>query len=213
VPDPQVFPAMANLSEEPVEAYGYLSDVRISQSGKEQRIQLRRHPVGGIEFAYLCPDLTDGQHIAALLYAHRIKPWVVPLWCHARTLGGSVGLGGTSITVDTVNAPFQDPLGLGLYAVIWSGPRTYEAVRIDTVSPTSITLLAGTTRSWAIQGTYVIPARVGYLVDEVVEHDWITSKITGGRVRFTFDAVRETLEAVAAPVGEIVFGELDEPPL
>lgn len=210
MPTPQVWPAQANLSEEVVESYGYLTNILTAQNGDEQRIQLRRHPRGGISFAYLCPNLVDGQHVSALLYANRVKPWVVPLWCYARKLGADVGVGGTALTVDTVNAPFQDPLGLGLYAVLWSATRSYEAVQIQTVSPTSISLLAGTGKAWTSAQTWVLPARVGYLVDEVAELNWITGALVGGRAHFTFDAVDEVL-AVAPSSGTVVFGELDEP--
>jgi len=203
---------MANLHDEVVEPYGYFTDILTAENGDEQRVQLRRHPRHGYEFSYLCPELTEGQHVSSVLYANRVKPWIVPLWCHARVLAESVGAGGIVVTVDTVNAPFRDPLGLGLYAVLWSGARSYEAVRIDTVGPTQLTLLAGTVQSWG-QGAKVIPARVGYLVDEAVEQDWETGALVGGRVRFTFNAVDESLVAAPEAEGEIVFGALDEPPL
>jgi len=204
-----VWPVRANARDETIEEYGYLTSILTAHDGSEQRIQRRRHPVGALEFSYACLNVTHAQASMNLLYAHRADRWVVPHWYHPRRLLGDVGAGATTIGVATPGAPFQDPLGLGLYVVLWKDPRTYEALPIDAVSVSNITLQVGPEKNWPAATTYVFPARVGILTD-AARPQWDSSKVLTGRLRFTFDAVEE--ELVISDEGAIhIFGDVVEP--
>jgi len=198
---PQAWPFLANAVDEIVEEYGYLTDVESYDDGSEQRMQLRRHPVGSLEYSFFGFDLVDGQAAQLLLYANRTKSWVVPHWPHARPLQSAATAGDGVLLVDTTNAPFQDPLGLGPYALVWRDARTYEVVTITEVDPGQIVLSAPLAKSWAVPGTYVIPCRVGVL-DGSIEPQWDTGTVHSGRLRFSFNAWVATLPS--PPAGGLV---------
>lgn len=195
MPDPQVWPIEAKFGEgrDVIEHYGYATDIITAESGAEQRIGLRRHPVERLEFSFLCmrEELREGQIANALLYANLAKKWIVPFFHRSAPLQAAAGIGTNTLLLDTTNIPFRDVLGLGKYAVLWRDADTYEAVQIDVLTTASIQTVNPLTKSWSVPGTWVLPARVGIL-EQPAAMTWLTSRIASGRLSFTFDAYEET---------------------
>lgn len=204
MPDPQVWPLEANFADTIEELYGYSTEILAPEDGPEQRISHRVHPTGGIEFSCLAHIVDHAGLVEAKLFRYQAEPWLVPLWMLSRALTIDASVGVTSLTLDTVDAPYLDPLGYGTKLLIWRDARTFEALPIDTISPTSISLASPTTIAWPANVSKVIPCRVGRL-EEVVPVSWLSPIILSLRVRFRFDADESVLSSsVAVPEGEFV---------
>ena len=185
---PAVFPFPANAAEPIQENYGYLTAIQSSSDGTEQRQQLRRHPVGSVEFTYLCANESEAQALTALLYANQDKVLAIPLWHYASPLMADAPIGATRFTQFTASIPYQDPLGLGPYILFYKTPASYELRGIARIFTNSIWLSEPTVQNWtAASGTKVIPVRLGRL-DTSIPTTWQTSKVLTGRIKFTFDA-------------------------
>lgn len=196
MPLPKVWPVAANAAESMIEEYGYLTDVFRAISGMEQRVQLRRHPVGSLEASYLCDVAEDSQAAAAIIHGNQDDKWLVPLWMYAQRLQTALNIGDTDVAVPTTtDIPFQDASGFGAVGVLWSGPRSSEAFYIQTVNPTSLTLPIGVTKAWGTAGTFVLPARVGRLA-EIVSYRWITGKVMEARLIFEFEPPDDILDVL-----------------
>jgi hypothetical protein len=204
MPDPQVWPLMANFADTIEELYGYATEILGEEGGPEQRIAHKVHPGGGIEFSCAAHVLQDAGLIESKLYRYQGSHWLVPLWMLSRDLTADAGPPNTTIACATADAPFLDPLGFGPKLLIWRNARLFETVRIDSVNPSSIDLLDELTLSWPALVSKVIPCRVG-LLEEIVPLGWRSPTLLTLRVRFRFDADESVLSSSALlPEGEFV---------
>lgn len=181
---PPVWPIAANTKSRVVEEHGYQTNVYRALSGREQREQLRRHPIGGIEADYLCDVAQHSAAAAAILYPNQKTEWIVPLWQYMNPSLSPLAPAATQIDCDTVDVPHRDALGFGDYAVIWSDPLTYETLTLQAISASYLTVNP-ITKTWGIAGVYVVPTRVGRLA-EVISYRWINNGVLAARLRFTF---------------------------
>jgi hypothetical protein len=152
--------------DEPIrERTEYLTEIMSAYADKEQRVQLRTNPRTRLRYKVLTLDVRDTAALHALLWGWQGRIYGVPLWPDAQPLLASVSIGATVIQVDTTLRKFT-PGGL---MMLWRDMHTHEALSIQNVGPTSITLTAPTTQAWAVDGrTYVVPLLTGRLPDEVV---------------------------------------------
>lgn len=188
MPAPVVWPIRPNEREPIRLGYGYLTSVLASAKNKEQRAGLRRHPIGSIEYQFLCTDLLESQIAATRLYGAQAGLWAVPLWCWPCPLTANVGVAAFELPCDTSDVPFQDLLGVGRYAMVYRDAATWELLEIEMVTGVAVGLVTGATKPWTAGLDVVFPVRLGRL-DSQISMSWLTSQIQGGRLRFTFDSV------------------------
>ena len=174
-------------SEEPLEEeYGYQSNVITSYGGMEQRITLRQHPVGSVEFAFRLADNWEAQRANALLYRKHPKVWAVPLWHYGTALTAQANIGATELFAATTSVPFTDPLGLGQYALLWKSARSFELVELFGVHPSSVDLNKILAATWPA-GTWLLPVRLARL-GSLYAMSWENSLVIAGRIKFEFEA-------------------------
>lgn len=184
-----VWPFEPNIVDPVREEYGYATDVIRSYDGSEQRVALRRHPTGAIEFGFLLDDVWEAQRANVLLHRKQAQRWAAPLWPYRRRLEADVAAGDVAVTVTTAPLPFSDPAQLGPYALLWRSARAFELVQLNAVYPTYLELLgsAPAAAAWPAGTTWVIPVRVARL-EARVEGEWLTGRAFQGRIRFLFEA-------------------------
>lgn len=186
-----------NLTDSIIEEYGYMTGLMTSRDGTEQRRALRRHPVGSLEFSIMLNG-REAWEALTRLHGHHPDTWVVPLWQHARRLTSAVTAGDSTLYASTDGARFLDVAGLGRWAILWTRWDTYELVEITDVTPSQVDLLQPTLASWATNVTWLLPCRVGRLMDTHGVR-WFDKDALTARVRFSFDAAM-TDDAIAAHV-------------
>lgn len=185
-----LWPFEPSIHEPIVEEYGYASDVIVSSNGTEQRRGLRRHPVGSAEFSFREPTTYELAPMLSRLYLNTGNRWIVPLFWYASDLTASAAAGVFQLPVSTVNIPYQDPLGLGRYAVLWRDRYTTELVQVVAVSPSAIDIADPLAATWTPPRAFVIPCRIARL-DPAHSYLRETGTSLAGRVRFTFDAAED----------------------
>lgn len=161
------------------EVFGYLTDIIPSRNRTEQRIQLRALPERELSFASITETARQTSELMVLLFSTGRNLFALPYWPDAVGLDQAVSIDDVEIFADTTTRIFA----AGSLALLWRSAREWEALRIDTVSDTSITLEAGTTSAWAKAGTYLIPVLKGRL-QQAAELSHPSSHV--GEVRSTF---------------------------
>jgi hypothetical protein len=207
------WPFMANAGSPMVEEYGYETDVIGSYRKLEQRMRLRRHPVGSYEFAFTL-DQRDAQRANALLYRHHAHLWAVPLWHYAAKSTGNIFAGAMAVPLVTANVSFTDLLGFGSYALLWRSPQSFELLPLTAIYPSRIDFAAPTAGAWALN-SYVIPVRQGR-IDTSYGVAWETTQLVTGRIKFLFDAYNigapiPTYATDPAVTDTIIFGGVPQP--
>lgn len=210
MPDPIVWALEPNAVDQVVEEYGYLTDVLAAYRRLEQRIQLRRHSTGAIEFSFFCDDLLEGQRISVLLQRKRAQPWIVPLWPYRSRPAANITAGDTLIQIPTANIPFTDALGLGPYAVLWRTSRLYELVKLNAIYANAVELAQPVAGTWSAATIELIPARVGRL-EQAPRTPWLTPKLLTGRIRFDFDSWSEDNMVPTLTDDYMVMGDQPQP--
>jgi len=188
MPDPVVWPLQPNWQEKIVEGYGYRTAVLVADDSSEQRKGLRRHPAGSIEFSFMSAEAREAQAAMALLLANGDKLWAVPLWPYVCRLTAPTSIGALTLPCDTAGAPFQDPLGLGDFVLVWKDYLTWELLEIQGVTGVSVDLGNPATMAWPASQSLVIPIRLGRLVPEF-SAIWETGVVLSGRLHFDFECV------------------------
>lgn len=194
MPTPVLWPYRADWDGRVREGYGYQTDVNASRNNTEQRAGLRSHPVGYIDFQFVCTERQDAQAASALLLGNQAKTWLVPLIQYKCPLTADVAIDAQVLPCVTAGAPFQDPLGLGIYVLIWKDPKTWEVCQISAIQANSVDLQAGTVKAWLAYQAVVIPLRIGRL-DRRVSKAWPSGASLRGNLRFTFDSAEDAESA------------------
>jgi hypothetical protein len=181
-----VWPFEPNSDEALQEEYGYQTNIITAYGGMEQRIALRQHPTGAVEFAFRLADNWEAQRANALLYRKHAKLWAVPLWHYGTKLTADALVGATELFAVTANVPFTDPLQLGQYALLWKSARSFELVELFGVHASSLDLSKLLSATWAA-GTWLLPVRLARL-GNIYAVSWENSLAVAGRIRFDFEA-------------------------
>lgn len=156
-----VFPFRPNWRRPLVERLEWLTDVLTARSGAEDRTAMRLHPRRSMEFEALV-HTSALQRLDALLWAYGGGQYVLPIWTDPQQLASTLSSGASSIPCDTAGYDFA----AGAYAVLWRNDAQYEAVEIDTVGASSLTLVGATAQTWPA-GTRLLPGRLARLPDDV----------------------------------------------
>lgn len=175
-----VFGHAPDWSEPVRERLNWLTDVLLTQAGVEQRIGLRAAPRRGLEYALATLDRHQTNRLETLLLGWQSRLFAVPVWTEVQTLSSSLPAASLTIPCTTVDYEF---VADGL-ALLWRTHDDFEAVEIDSVSASSLTLKAATVATWPA-GTRVYPVRLGQMpARQSLSRE--TGHHLSGRVAFSF---------------------------
>lgn len=137
-----------------VETLLFRTDVITKQDGREQRVSLRASPRASYDVTYELESF-DRQFLEARVFAGQERAYGLPLWHEPSLLTAAVGIGNTTITVDsTAYADFRD----GGLAIVFSGADSFEALQILSHTGTTLSFTSAFTKAFQI-GTRVLPVR------------------------------------------------------
>lgn len=175
-----VFGHAPDWSEPVRERLNWLTDVMLTQAGVEQRIGLRAAPRRGLEYALATLDRHQTNRLETLLLGWQSRLFAVPVWTEVQTLSASLPAASLTIPCTTMDYEF---VADGL-ALLWRTHDDFEAVEIDSVGASSLTLKAATVAAWPA-GTRVYPVRLGQMpARQSLSRE--TGHHLSGRVAFSF---------------------------
>lgn len=155
------YPYFHNWTNSLIESISFFTNIIESKNGKEQRRRLRKYPRRQLQYNILLANSDDYNNNALMraLYHNQMmfgsgKTWLVPIAQDARNLGATVASGTTTINVDTV---YHDYAVDG-YVFIGTSYDNYEVGRIQSMTTSTITLVAATTKTWN-SGATIAPMR------------------------------------------------------
>ncbi|PHR58713.1 MAG: hypothetical protein COA47_09920 [Robiginitomaculum sp.] len=140
------------------ESLAWLTNIMTARDGTEQRVQGRKLPRQNFTTtATISPN--ELNRVDNLFYGWRDKLWALPVWTEGR-LASPVLDGDMVITVNTLYGDFR----VGELAMIWSGPRNFDAFEILAKSDNDLTLGRGVTGNFP--SGIVLPVRIARLVSD-----------------------------------------------
>lgn len=179
----RVVPFPIDPSGDIVEGYGYLTRILTSIAEHEQRAALRAVPRRSWSFDFVLVG-RDHRLAQALLHGWSAQPFGLPVWYDETTLDAGVSAGGTTLTLDTTLRDWDE------LAILWASPVVWEAVLIESITDTSITLAAELLADWPAS-TKVYPLRLARIeARQLIEHRGLETSV----MRATFkgeDYLRE----------------------
>ena len=140
-----------------LERLEWLTDVLEASDASEQRIQLRGTARQRLE--YLCTlEGVDRIRAEVLLFDWQARSFALPLWTDPGTLSAQAAAGAYSLALATATLGFA---GARL-AILYAGPSNVEAVVVEAVGASSLTLANALINTWPA-GTRVFPGRYARL--------------------------------------------------
>ena len=143
------------------ERLGFNTEILQSHNRTEQRIAKRRGvPKRDVATRLFVEDEDECARLEAVLQKWLKRPWIVPLWFEAEKHTGNLPAASSSLVIDTRYADFR----AGSYAFIWGSANNYEAVWLDTVGDSLLTLLEPTLNAYdGIK--WIMPLRTGRVIE------------------------------------------------
>jgi hypothetical protein len=132
------------------ESLEWVTDVMRTKAG-EQRLALRNAPRQTFEYSYKM-DESQVSRMRAMTVGWAQRQYGLPVW-YEGTYIGTVLEGDVTVNVDTSTADYR----VGGVAVLWVSDLNFEAVVLDAVSPTQLTLRLPLQRT--MTGVFVMPVR------------------------------------------------------
>ena len=173
------FPFFHNWENTMLERISYLTNVIESKSGKEQRVRLRKYPRRQLEYNTLVASGNDIDNTAIqrVLFHNQFtfgksKTWLIPVCQDYRYVGYDLPSGTSTINVDT---QYHDYVDNG-YVLLYKAYDDYEVVRIDSLTTSTITLIAPTTQDYA-RNSIIVPMRQSVFSDETSNGESLTYEI------------------------------------
>lgn len=168
----------ANWETPVIERLSWLTDVRVSTSGAEQRRALRIAPRRGFEFSVVTGD-EERAFFDLALAAWDARVFALPLWHDAQRLEAPLLPGALEIPCRTEGFDFRQK---GLVFLRGKTAFDTEAAEILAVAPDRLTLKRPLISAWPI-GTSICPSRAARLSErpEIVRH---TDSLTTCAVSF-----------------------------
>lgn len=179
-----VWPFPPNWSTPLVESLDWYTDVITAHYGDEQRIQLRSKPRRMFEYTATMMNASDSAIASNLLWGWQNRNYALPLWVDLTVLSSTASIGTVTLSMDTTNRGFF----AGGLLLLLKGPLDYEAVEIDSFTPTTITLAKPLERTW-VQGTKVYPVNISQMPTNVPRR-MLTDSKTEMMVSFAADPVQ-----------------------
>ena len=142
----------------------FLTDVMPKESGKEQRVKLRKNPRQLFDWRVRIDDGTfDKGRMDTLLFDWQSRTWGVPIWHEATELSVAATAGDLTINVGTTaDADYRvDEL-----VMIYTDGENFDVQTIDSFTATTITLKNAILNSYAV-GADVAPLRTANMKKQV----------------------------------------------
>lgn len=140
------------------ESIEYLTDVLKSYSDNEQRRALRKDPRRALRYKALTLNARDAAGLESLLWGWQHQPFGVPWWPDSQPLTADIGAGSFVIPVATADRIFA----VGGLLCIWQDEFTFEALSIQSLTSSSVTVSSPTQGAWtAGPQTRVMPVLLG----------------------------------------------------
>lgn len=155
----------------------WLTPVLVSDEGAEQRFSLRWSPRRTLE-VLMTVDGPSRTLFDLAVGAAGAADWYIPYWPDRVTLTEDLGIGVTTLNVDTVDRDFV----AGGFAFLRSSDFDSEVLEIASITDTSITFVDGPEREWPA-GTDIFPAFKARL-DQQPEMQRFGSRALENPVRF-----------------------------
>lgn len=158
-----IFPFLHNWSSNISEYFDWLSQIHESDNGKEQLINLRRHPRRTITQQLVLNRDNDYKvssrlinYFRSFIRANQDKVVAVPIFSDQQILTEYVG---NNSNVIPINTQYRDFDANG-YVYLWASELSYECVKIQSLTNNQLTLVNNTRLSLLPYITKVIPARL-----------------------------------------------------
>lgn len=188
--DPALFPFRHDWSAPFKVTREWLTDVQTADDGTEVRASIRSAPHLKIAMrGVFLTEMGAGTLLAQWRGASQPLRYYAPLWCDATDLTTAVTAGDAIIECDTTTRPFfaiDAATNVG-YAMLYREPvdqvATAEVITYETVDDGLLTLATGTTSSYAVAGTRVIPCRVMWL-PMPQQVTWLSGRIATADISF-----------------------------
>lgn len=178
------FPFDPDWSQPVTEDFGYLTDIIESYRGNEQRIQLRKIPIGTIGYSVVLTALRDAQMANAILFGNQARVFGVARWQFRIPLAADAHVDDLEVLCDPSNLPFE----VGGLLLLWTDPYHWEVQTIASVEADRIVLASALQNEWAA-GTAILPLVVGRLsADE--GFTWESLKIGSAALVFSIDGFK-----------------------
>lgn len=203
-----LFSVAPDWNEGMEESIEFLTDVLKKYSDNEMRRGLRQLPRRAMRYRALTLNARDAAGMESLVWGWQNQPYAVPWWQDAQPLAANLPAGSFSIPVNTVDRLFA----VGGIVCIWVDEFTFEALNIESVSPTAITVSSPTQFSWSGgPGTRVMPVFLCRLPSKVTVRRH-SSEIDQIDLEFIGEAAQPAPAPTTSPTQYKGFDVLEVPP-
>jgi hypothetical protein len=141
----------------------FSTDVMTAYDSSEQRMMLRTIPNRTVSFNAMALDDLESSLLMALLWTWQARSYGVMMWMNASPLLAGVAINGQDILVDTT----QMHVVVGDTIILWSGPFTWFASAIESLTAGSIRMAAASDQDFTPSTTIVAPIILGRVADSV----------------------------------------------
>lgn len=146
--------------ETPVlEQLQWKTNIMEALDGTEQRQAQRVYPRQLVEMLFKAEVGSDWRNFRNALLGFHPATFGMPVWWEARLLTQAVTSGDTTFYVDTACGDFR----AGGSVILWVSPSSYDALTIESMTTTSITLSSPVSQDYNVVGTLIMPLRVAIL--------------------------------------------------
>ena len=144
-----------------LERLEWMTDLLSSQSGAEQRRCLRLSPRRTFEASFYVQGTERQRFDISVFMAGGIN-WYIPIWHELFVLSAVLPAGSMLLPIPDTDREFR----AGDCVLLRGADAfTYEVVKIDTTSDSSLQLIAATEQTWGV-GTKVYPLRLGRFTEQ-----------------------------------------------
>ena len=150
-----VFSFDHNWSEPIIERLLWLTNILSHRDASEQRRQPRRKPRRQLEYSVLPTAAIERQRLDNFIWSKQRGAMLLPIWTDAQILTTAAASGQPVVSVNTTTYDYD----VDAYLILWSDFETYEAVQIDSLTSSAVTLGENLVSTWPA-GTVVCPARL-----------------------------------------------------
>jgi hypothetical protein len=119
------------------EKLGFLTDVLIAWSGKEQRRRLRISPRRVFTFTTMMQTI-EKRFVENQFFGWSAQIWALPIWPDGQRTPAPIAPGDTTVVADTAHRDFV----AGGLALVLTSAAAFEILQVESVAPNLLTLIA-----------------------------------------------------------------------
>ncbi len=149
--------------ETPIEEeLGWVTEIRKSSNGEEQRAALREVPRSTIKMKF-GTETSDRRRIENIIFEGQGRTYGVPVWYEVTELTADVAIAATTIFV--VDTTYMNIVEGGL-AIVWADSDNFETLQVSSLTPSSITFSSPLINAFS-SGAFVMPVLTTVLTKKV----------------------------------------------